>query len=38
VDDVTRKARRWAEQSRAEELIPAWEELMDALVESRRKA
>ncbi|MGB1384734.1 MAG: glycosyltransferase family 4 protein [Flavobacteriales bacterium] len=36
--EVTRKARIWAEQSRAEELIPAWEELMDALVESRRKA
>jgi glycosyltransferase involved in cell wall biosynthesis len=36
--EVTTRARHWAEQSRAEELIPAWEELMEALGESRRKA
>ena len=38
VADRTRKGRDYAAKCRPSQLIPAWEELLASLVESRRKA
>ena len=38
VADRTRKGRDYAAKCRPSQLVPAWEELLASLVESRRKA